>query len=200
MDFTFGHWEEDGLLETLFYKILGNVTIDKFTPDVNFLSLKNYPQTILDFGCGIGRNCLFLCQDNPTWNIVGYDNEMMLEKIKDYSLKKYDRNINTFTNLTLHHDWNEIKKIKFDWIVCLYVLQHIKESDLDIYLEDFKKIGCKLLVRGREWLDELEEDRTHKNVEKIMERHNLIVKINLLREIPIIHGIPQPHYVNIHNL
>ena len=202
MKFTFEHWEDDNSLEKLFPKIMtGKNVIEEFIPDINLLSILNdYPQRILDFGCGIGRNTLALCQDYPTWSIVGYDNKMMLEKMEEYSQKKYNKNMDTFNNLKLTYDWEEIKKMKFDWIVCIIVLQHIKEIELEVYLDDFKCIGSKLLVIGRAWLDEVDGNNKNKNVEEIMKRHNLIPKVNLYAFSPVIHGIPQLHSANIYEL
>lgn len=122
------------------------------------------PLTILDFGCGMGRNSFGLAAHFSNWKVYGYDSKGMLSKTKEYCDLHYKGKVPD--NLVFESEWEKIKAIKFDKILCLLVLQHIFEQDMVQYLDDFKQIGKTLMVAGRRYNDDIERRSTWKIIEE----------------------------------
>jgi SAM-dependent methyltransferase len=133
-----------------------------------FFGDANQPQTILDFGCGLGRNTLKLAKEYPNWTIVGYDSESMLEKVQEFANINYDGEIPP--NVQFISDWEQLKCRKFDKIAAIIVLQHIFESDLVEYIKDFKQMTHFLFVAGRRYND----DKGKRSTWTILEEQGLI--------------------------
>ena len=111
------------------------------------------PIRLLDFGCGFGRNTFYFATAAPKWNVVGYDNKVMLSRCCEYYGVHY--NTEEFpVNVEFSNDWGRLKEEKFDVILCSLVLQHIFEEDLFNYMEDFKHMAKTLVVSGRRHNDE----------------------------------------------
>lgn len=125
------------------------------------------PITILDFGCGMGRNTFGLATKFPNWNVYGYDSEGMIEKSKAYCDIHY--NGVKPANLTFESDWEKVKAIHFDVVICIIVLQHIFEADLANYAKDFKGMTDFLLVAGRRYND----DTKHRSTWAILQENGL---------------------------
>lgn len=123
-----------------------------------FINDANNSLTILDFGCGIGRNTFGLATHFPKWKIYGYDSEGMIGKSKEYYNIHYDGKMPD--NLTFLTDWEKVKSIKFDKVICMLVLQHIYEADLANYAKDFKNMTKFMLVSGRRFNDDLKKRST----------------------------------------
>lgn len=98
--------------------------------------------SILDFGCGVGRNSNFLKKIYKT--VFSYDLPSMLVYYPDEF--KSD-------NIHITSDWEYIKKQKVDEVLCSLVLQHLRPNDLHSYLLDITKITNKLIVLSRNWQD-----------------------------------------------
>jgi len=154
----FGLWEklsEENIAGMIY---AGAKNLDDLKPSHDIIRLIGNPnehRKILDFGCGVGRNIVGIVDFSIEWDIVGYDNEQMIDFsglfVSDYN-KKYVKQI------FLLHDWNAIvngfsTSQKFDTIFCCYVLQHIPEPQLRWYLEQFKEVGKELFVFGRRAID-----------------------------------------------
>lgn len=107
--------------------------------------------TVLDFGCGFGRNSFGLARQS-NWTVVGYDNEAMLGRVKEFSSINYDGRIPK--NLWFLSDWEQVKLHRVDRIFCSLVLQHIYEDALRTYIKDFKRMTTRLVVVGRRSNDE----------------------------------------------
>ena len=109
------------------------------------------PLTIMDFGCGMGRNAFGLATHFKNWSVIGYDSEGMISKSKEYCDLHYKGVYPS--NLQFCPDWEELKQVKFDKIICMLVLQHIFEDDLVKYAQDFKGMTKFMLVAGRRFND-----------------------------------------------
>jgi 2-polyprenyl-3-methyl-5-hydroxy-6-metoxy-1,4-benzoquinol methylase len=113
--------------------------------------------TILDFGCGVGRNTFGMGMHSPTWQVTGYDNDSMLSKRAEF----YDIHYTTSnSNFKFISDWDFCKTQKFDVIFCCIVLQHIHENALIQYIKDFKNMTSKLIVFGRRFNDDVKNRST----------------------------------------
>lgn len=175
--FNFGYWNKEYSMEYLLNLIItGANSIDMFEPDyytINTIAT-NEPLKILDFGCGIGRNSIYMGLTNENWSIVGYDNETMIKHAAVYSNLKYGKHIESISNLKLTNDWEDVIKNKYDLVLSTYVLQHISECDLNIYLPTIKKITNKFIITSRRCLDEKDDMNNHKNIWRILETNGFL--------------------------
>ena len=113
----------------------------------DILKMQEKGNTILDFGCGVGRNSIALLQKYKYVHCFDYPNMIgMLASTDIYDHYK-DR-------IKLHTDWDKIKKYKFDAIFCCLVLQHIYEEDFMQYIKDFKEMTNLLYVCSRAYCDD----------------------------------------------
>ena len=126
--------------------------------------------SILDFGCGVGRNIFDFSRNFPNWKFYGYDNPHMLDKANEYSKLKFNKTIYDYSNIELIRNWEQLKKIKFDCIYATLVFQHIHENDLNLYLQDIKRMTNKLIVSGRRFNDDMVDDK-YKNTWEIFENN-----------------------------
>jgi len=199
MNDTFNGWNhiDYNNLEIVADYILTGKTVNEFNPDTSIYELldKSRPLSILDFGCGIGRNTYGMGNYSDNWNVVGYDNLKMLNLTSVYCKLKYDRQ---FLNVKFINDWELIKSIKFDVIYCSLVLQHIYEKDLNTYLTDFKKITSKLIVHGRRFNDD-RIDNQYKNTWNILE-NNGFSPSNRYETDYSIEGNPEEHTLCIYDI
>ena len=139
--------------------ILTGKKVEDFRPDdwlFKHIGEKETPLTVLDFGSGMGRNTYGIALYSPQWNVMGYDNDGMIELTKPYCTMKYGVP-NITTNISFSSDWNVVKEKKFDAIFCCIVLQHIYEDALSDYIDDFKKMTKKLVIFGRRFNDDMEK-------------------------------------------
>jgi SAM-dependent methyltransferase len=168
---TFSHngWDiiANGDIDEVADYILTGRTISDFSPDLSFIPMfgdVTKQLTILDFGCGIGRNTFGIALYARNWNIWGYDHENMIKRTSEYRDLKYPNKL--IGNAHFCSDWNAVRKMKFDAIFCSLVLQHILEKDLLSYIEDFKNITHRLIVSGRCFNDGENHPSTWSIIEK----------------------------------
>lgn len=187
---SFGEWASfipQSTLDTTIDYVVTGKTIKDVAPDISILEhIKEHDSslTILDFGCGIGRNAIFLATNYPKWRIFGYDNDKMLDQMKNFSQQKYNKSISDIQNLTIVDDWNIVKSKKFDYIYATLVFQHIKEDSLLTYLADIKIMTKNLLVFGRRY-----NDHSSNNTWAILEKAGLLpINISYQRD-----GGPHEH-------
>lgn len=153
--------------------VLTNGTAETIKSDMwltQFIGDKSTPLSILDFGCGVGRNIFDFSHNFPNWKFYGYDNPNMINKANEYSNIRFGKNIKQYSNLELFSDWDKLKTIKFDCIYATIVFQHIHEKDLNNYLQDIKQMTHKLIVSGRQFNDDM-IDGKYKNTWQILENN-----------------------------
>lgn len=200
---SFNNWSKvnNFNLEKVVDLVLTNGTVDTIKPDVWLLDRignSNKSLSVLDFGCGIGRNIFQFSIKRPEWRFVGYDNISMIEKAKEYSHKKFIKDFSEYLNLEFTNDWEIIKNIKFDCIYATIVFQHIHENDLNLYLRDIKQMTNKLIVSGRRFNDDM-IDGKYKNTWQIIENNGFYPSNT--KEINYkIDGDPDEHMTCIYDL
>ncbi len=106
--------------------------------------------SILDFGCGIGRN--FAQLSRRCRQLVGYDIAPMVQTCS----RCVD---GVFDNLVLLDDWQAVRRRKFDLVVAHFAFQHLEQVDtLRFFLRELSRITDYLLVKGRSWMDTPDKD------------------------------------------
>ena len=97
-------------------------------------------KSVLDFGCGLGRNFPLLRKWADT--ITGYDLPSMIERCKE--VEKAD----VFTSV-----WEEVRILPFDATFVSLVLQHMLDTEVAAVITDFHDMSPLLLVASRITLD-----------------------------------------------
>jgi SAM-dependent methyltransferase len=101
-----------------------------FTPYVPTLAMPASVTTVLDFGCGLGRNFPYLT--SIAREVVGFDLPPMIERC---------RTLATRPVACLTSDWPTVLTRRFDLIVATLVLQHVETAACRAYLEDFARLA-----------------------------------------------------------
>jgi len=203
MNQTFNGWSNIGTskLDTVMDYILTGRKAAEAKPDmwiVSQLGSPNDTRTILDFGCGVGRNTFGMASHSPTWTVTGYDNADMLSHCEEYYKLHYSPPIPP--NVHFSSDWEVVKTQKFDNIVCCLVLQHIYEDALSQYIADFKNMTKNLMVAGRRINDDPNKGRS---TWTILQENGLTPSVFLhgATRIPFQpEGEPEEHNVAIYTL
>ena len=154
--------------------------------------------SVLDFGCGVGRNIFDFSQNFPNWTFYGYDNPNMMDKASEYSKVRFGKSVYDYPNLELISDWDLLKTMKFDCIYATLVFQHIHENDLNLYLQDINQMTNKLIVSGRRFNDDV-IDGKYKNTWQILENNGLYPS-NVKENNYVVEGNPEEHLTCIYDL
>ena len=175
MNDTFNTWMKinNFNLNEVIDLVLTNGTAETITSDIWLTPIigdKSKSLSVLDFGCGVGRNIFDFSQNFPNWEFSGYDNPNMINKANEYSNARFGKKIQDYPNLNFVSDWSQLKTRKFDCIYATIVFQHIHEKDLNKYLEDIKHMTNKLIVSGRRFNDDM-VDGKYKNTWQILENN-----------------------------
>jgi SAM-dependent methyltransferase len=101
-----------------------------FTAYVPTLAMPASVTTVLDFGCGLGRNFPYLT--SIAREVVGFDLPPMIERC---------RTLATRPVACLTSDWPTVLTRRFDLIVATLVLQHVETAACRAYLEDFARLA-----------------------------------------------------------
>lgn len=172
---TFNGWSQVSNLnlDKVIDLVLTNGTSETIKSDMwitPMIGNKDKSVSILDFGCGVGRNIFDFSQNFPNWTFCGYDNPNMMDKANEYSKVRFGKTVYEYENLELISDWDKIKSRKFDCIYATIVFQHIHEEDLNVYLNDIKSMTNRLIVSGRRFNDDI-VDGKYKNTWQILENN-----------------------------
>lgn len=118
-------------------------------PELDFITTELLPfegqATVLDFGCGVGRNAVGMCDTYPKWHITGYDSDVMIERAKGYVID--------WSRISMTSDWAKLKHRRFDFVLAWTVFQHIHPDEVDQYAKDLLTMTDNLLIWGRWWID-----------------------------------------------
>jgi SAM-dependent methyltransferase len=109
-----------------------------FTPYVPTLALPTGLASVLDFGCGVGRNFPYL--RTLAREIAGFDLPDMIARCRTLAPEPPDR---------LFDDWNVVRTRRFDLVVASLVLQHIEPALCRGYLSDFGRMAPSVYVLSR---------------------------------------------------
>jgi SAM-dependent methyltransferase len=111
-----------------------------FTPYAATLPLPAGMTSVLDFGCGLGRNFSYL--GTIARRVVGFDLPEMIERAREV--------VPWRSGLALSSDWDAVRAMPFDLIFASLVLQHIPEDRCREALADFARMApvTYLLARG----------------------------------------------------
>ena len=109
-----------------------------FTPYVPTLALPAV-RSVLDFGCGLGRNFPYLT--TIASEVVGYDLPEMIERCRTVSPVPVHR---------LTGDWTGVSGMRLDLVFASLVLQHIPTPQIERYAADIARLAplTYLLSRG----------------------------------------------------
>ena len=109
-----------------------------FTPYRPTIALPSGMRTILDFGCGLGRNFPFLRELGA--HVTGFDLPPMIERCRELAPVQADE---------LSSDWASIQSRKFDLIFATLVLQHIEPETCRACFSDFARMAGAVYLLTR---------------------------------------------------
>jgi SAM-dependent methyltransferase len=111
-----------------------------FTPYVPTIALPAPIDSVLDFGCGLGRNFPYL--KTISARVEGYDLPPMIDRCRSLATEKVH---------DLSADWKNVRERKYALVFASLVLQHIATEECRDYLSDFARMAphVYLLTRTR---------------------------------------------------
>ena len=115
--------EADDLREAI---LTGFKSGKPFTPYVPTIELPAQIGSVLDFGCGLGRNFPYL--RTMANHVTGFDLPTMIERCRTLAPAPADE---------LLDDWTEVRTRRFDLVFASLVLQHVEPGQCAAYLRDF---------------------------------------------------------------
>jgi SAM-dependent methyltransferase len=127
--------DADELRERIF---TGYKTGKPFTPYVPTLQLPEPLDSVLDFGCGVGRNFPYL--NSEARQVAGFDLEPMIARCRVLATENVD---------VLTSDWEDVSRRRFDLVFAALVLQHIDTDTCRAYLADFARMAPTTYILTR---------------------------------------------------
>ena len=111
-----------------------------FTPYVPTIPLPATIESVLDFGCGLGRNFPYL--KTIASRVEGFDLPPMIERCRALGTEQVS---------DLSGDWVDVRTRRYDLVFASLVLQHIDTDECRRYLADFAGMAphVYLLTRTR---------------------------------------------------
>ena len=120
----------------LFYKKYGLGAVHSDLQYIYDNYLQNHQLTILDVGCGSGRNLLYFASEGHS--ITGIDiNEPALKNISEIAIKENLTQVQTIT-----HDLNQplnLQKEQYDFVISTVSLQFLKEERISSLLNELQE-------------------------------------------------------------
>jgi len=118
--------------------LAGHKSGKPFTAYVPTIPLPPDLGTVLDFGCGVGRNFPFL--KRVATRVEGYDLAPMIKRCRELAPLPAD---------DLSDDWQQVRTRRYDLVFASLVLQHIEPAALREYLEDFARMAPAVYLHTR---------------------------------------------------
>ncbi len=109
-----------------------------FTPYVPTIPMPEPLDSVLDFGCGLGRNFPYLMRIART--VAGFDLPPMIERCRADA---------GGAAALLSSDWNQVRQLRFDLIFTTLVLQHIEPHPARTFLQDFSRMAPSVYLLTR---------------------------------------------------
>lgn len=109
-----------------------------FTPYVPTFELPGPIDSLLDFGCGLGRSFSYL--KTIAQRVTGFDLPPMIERCRALAGDRVE---------ALSDDWADLRDRRFDVIVASLVLQHIEPPAARAFLLDFARMAPRAYVLTR---------------------------------------------------
>lgn len=109
-----------------------------FTPYEPTIPLPQPLPSVLDFGCGLGRNFPYL--KKVAAHVSGFDLPPMIARC---------RALAGDPDVQLHDDWTLLRAQRFDLVFASLVLQHIDPAICRTYLEDFAAMAPHVYLLTR---------------------------------------------------
>jgi SAM-dependent methyltransferase len=109
-----------------------------FTPYRPTIALPAGLKSILDFGCGLGRNFPFLKELGA--RIAGFDLPPMIARCRELAPVQADE---------LSFEWASVRTRRFDLVFATLVLQHVEPDACRAYLDDFARIAPAVYLLTR---------------------------------------------------
>lgn len=133
----------DGDADELRERILTGYKSGKpFTPYVPTISLPPAVESVLDFGCGLGRNFPYL--KTIALRVEAFDLPAMIARCQALATEQVT---------SLSSDWADVRRRRYDLIFASLVLQHIDTDDCRKYLADFATMAPHLYLLTRTHTD-----------------------------------------------
>lgn len=109
-----------------------------FTPYVPTLRMPAPIASVLDFGCGLGRNFPYLRRIAAS--VAGFDLPPMIERCRELAPVQADE---------LASEWASVRTRNVDLIFATLVLQHVEPDSCRAYLADFARIAPAVYLLTR---------------------------------------------------
>lgn len=109
-----------------------------FTPYVPTIPMPEPLDSVLDFGCGLGRNFPYL--SGIAHSVAGFDLPPMIERCREVAGGAVD---------LLSPDWSQARQLRFDLIFTTLVLQHIEPEPARAFLRDFSSMAPSVYLLTR---------------------------------------------------
>jgi SAM-dependent methyltransferase len=109
-----------------------------FTPYIPTLALPAPLESVLDFGCGLGRNFSYL--KTVASRVEGYDLPPMIERCRSLAAEQVS---------DLISDWAEARTRRYALVFASLVLQHIDTDECRRYLADFSGMAPHVYLLTR---------------------------------------------------
>lgn len=110
--------------------LTGTTSGKPFTPYVPTLRLPEGLSSVLDFGCGLGRNFPYLIRIAD--RVTGFDLPPMIARC---------RALPAAAGVTLSDDWEAISREPFDLVFASLVLQHLDTATIERRLGEFSRMA-----------------------------------------------------------
>jgi SAM-dependent methyltransferase len=162
--------DEDTALDAILTGYVGKAEdMPIFAPVVTKLKHKG---SILDFGCGAGRNLNYLKEHYES--VYGYDFPNMLNWIPNATREA--------KNVYLLDSMEKVCVRNYDEILLSLVLQHIHPEELDTILKELSLLAPRFIIHSRVWVD-----FTFEPILPLLEKH-----LELIEMYPSYHEDEEP--------